>query len=276
MNNPDKIGIIGLGFLGGSMDKYFVSKGITPFRYDKKGIGSVVEINHAEIIFICVNTPYDKEKRNIDLSFVSSAISIIKGEKIIVIRSTVPPGTTENLQRQYPNHKFLFNPEFLRAKTAYEDFLNPPRQIVGYTEKSKELAQRILDLLPKAPEEYTRLLSAKDAEIVKYAANVMLAIKVAAANKIFDFCEKLSIDYEEIRELIGADSRIGQWGLEIFYEGFRGYNGTCFPKDVRTFISLGEANGINVDWLKALDDENIKNLKNQNLEPDYGFPNQIK
>lgn len=271
-----KIGIIGLGFLGGAMDRYFVSSGINPLRYDKKGIGSADEVNQADIIFVCVNTPYNQERKELDLSYILSAVSLVMGEKIIVVRSTIPPGTIDFLQKEFPQHSFLFNPEFLRAKTAYEDFIKPPRQVVGYTEKSRKHADIILGLLPKAPAEYTKILPAKSAELLKYISNTMLAAKVALANKTFDFCGQLGIDYEEVRQLLGADPRIGHWGLEIMYEDFRGYNGTCFPKDVRTFISLGEKLGVDVQWLKEMDDANLELLNSQNLEPDYGYPKANK
>ena len=270
-----KIGIIGLGFLGGSMDRYCVDKSVVPFRYDKKGVGSVEEVNKADTVFVCVNTPYDPESGDIDLSYVRSAVSLLNGSKTIVLRSTIPPGTTDAFQKQYPEHSFLFNPEFLRARTAYEDFLKPPRQIIGITEQSKDKAQALLNFLPKAPTEYTKILPAKSAELIKYAANTMLAVKVALANKFYDFSESLGINYEEVKDLIGADHRIGQYGLDIFYEGFRGYNGTCFPKDVRTLISTGKKNGVDMRWLEALDDENLRLLRNQGIEPDYGKPKVI-
>ncbi len=266
------IGIIGLGFLGGSVDRYFSEKGLAVRRYDKKGIGSLEEVNGADTVFICVNTPFNKDTQDIDLSYVESAIGSLTEGKIVVIRSTIPPGTTDLFQKKFPSHKFLFNPEFLRAATAFEDFMNPPRQIVGFTEESRDLAREILDLLPKAPGEYTGTMPARAAELVKYASNVMLASKVALGNKIFDFAHALGVDYELIKDMIGADPRIGQYGLTVSYEGFRGYNGTCFPKDVRTFIALGKKEGIEVGWLKGMDDENIARLESQGLEPNYGYP----
>jgi UDPglucose 6-dehydrogenase len=267
-----KIGIIGLGFLGGAMDEYFTKQGMSVCRYDKKGIGSEAEVNRADIIFICVNTPFDEEKQSTDLSFVESAVKLLTGEKIVVLRSTIPPGTTDDFQRRFPQHRFLFNPEFLRAATAAEDFKNPPRQVIGTTEKSKSVAGDIMMFLPKAPEEYTTIVSARAAELLKYAANTMLATKVALANKIFDLSQKLDVHYEDIKNLLKADARIGSYGLDIFYEGFRGYNGTCFPKDVRSLIASGEKMGVSMAWLKAMDDENLMLLRSQGLLPNYGYP----
>ena len=270
-----KIGIIGLGFLGGSMDRYFTGKGVTPFRYDKKGIGSPEEVNKADIIFVCVNTPYSRKTGDIDLSYIDSALGIIKGEKAAVIRSTVPPGTTDMFQQKFPDLRLLFNPEFLRAKFAYEDFIKPPRQIAGFTEKSRKDADTLLQLLPEAPKEYTKILPAKSAEMIKYAANTILAVRVALANKFFDISKAVGADYDEIRNLVGADHRIGHWGFDVSYEGFRGYNGTCFPKDVRTLISRGNKAGVDMGWLEALDDENLELLAEQGIEPDYGYPKAV-
>jgi UDPglucose 6-dehydrogenase len=203
---------------------------------------------------------------------VESAVGTLKGEKVVVLRSTIPLGTTESLQKKFPNHHFLFNPEFLRAATAYEDFLRPPRQLIGFTSKSEKYAKEVLSLLPAAPAEYTKILPATAAELVKYAANTILASKVAIANKIFDFAKVLNVDYDEIKKLIAADPRIGSYGLEVMYEGFRGYNGTCFPKDVRSLVALGGKLGVDVKWLRDMDDENIRLLKSQGQEPDYGYP----
>jgi UDPglucose 6-dehydrogenase len=267
-----KIGIIGLGFLGGSVDHYFTEKGLTTYRFDKKGIGSEDEVNKADIVFICVNTPFNEEQKNIDLSYVRSAIEALTGKKIIVLRSTIPAGTTDSFQREFSQHRFLFNPEFLRAATAYEDFIKPTRQVVGFTKQSEGDASMIMSLLPEAPVQFKKIIPARAAELLKYASNTILATKVALGNKIFDFSHVLDIDYEEIKILLGADPRIGSYGLNIFYEGFRGYNGTCFPKDVRTFIALGEKLGVDVKWLKIMDDENIALLKFQGKAPDYGYP----
>jgi len=219
-----------------------------------------------------VNTPFDEKKQAADLSFVESAVRLLKGEKTVVVRSTIPPGTTDDLQKRFPQHRMLFNPEFLRAATAYEDFMKPPRQVVGITAKSKDEAEEIIALLPGAPKEYTAIVSARAAELIKLAANTMLAAKVALANKIFDLSEKLGVDYEEIKNLIKADDRIGPYGLDIFYEGFRGYNGTCFPKDVRALIALGKDLGVDMEWLTAMDEENLALLRSQGLAPNYGYP----
>jgi len=196
-----KIGIIGVGMVGGAVARYFESIGRTPFLYDKyNGKGSLDEVNEADAVFICVPTPYGKG--GFDLSMVEEAVSNLENGKIVVVKSTVLPGTTESLQNKYPQHQFLFNPEFLRELTAVEDMLSPERQIVGYTEKSQPVAEEILEILPPAP--FKKTIPATEAEMVKYFGNTYLAARVIFANQMYDLCQALGIDYDKVRECAGG------------------------------------------------------------------------
>ena len=125
-----KMGIIGVGMTGGAQRRYFEQRrGLKPFLYDSyKKLGSSAEVNKADIIFICVPTPHNNNKGH-DLSIVKAAIRLIKKPRVLVVKSTVLPGTTETLQKQYPRHTFLFNPEFLTEVTADQDMQYPDRQI---------------------------------------------------------------------------------------------------------------------------------------------------
>jgi UDPglucose 6-dehydrogenase len=240
-----KIGIIGVGMVGGALAKVLSR----PYLYDKyKEIGSLKEINQADIIFICVPTPFDA-KKGFDLSYVQDAFKLIKGSKIVVIKSTVLPGTTEMFQKKYPRHKILFNPEFLTEETADQDMRYPDRQIIGYTKKSYNVAKDILQILPLAP--FERIIPATEAETVKYFGNCWFSVKVVYANQIYDLCEKLGIDYNRVRECAAADKRIGPSHLEIFHKGYRGYGGKCLPKDTRALIWLGDKLGVDLELLKT-------------------------
>ena len=164
----------------------------------------------------------------------------------------MPPGTTERLQKRFPQHKFLFNPEFLTESQAWEDFLKPVRQIVGYTDRSKDAAFAVLNILPvsyyQSPWIYStykfRGHTATEAEIIKYASNVFGAIKVSFGNMIFDVCAGVSAsegaeaDYENIRDALGADPRIGPAWLDVNHGSYRGFGGYCFPKDLKAFIKF--------------------------------------
>lgn len=132
------IGIVGLGFVGGALRRYFESLGANLFLYDKyKKIGSPEEINEADAVFLALPTPY-RPKKGFDSSALEEVVETLKGRKIVVIKSTVRPGTTEMFQKKYPRHKFMFNPEFLREASAYEDLIKPDRQIIGVTKKVKK------------------------------------------------------------------------------------------------------------------------------------------
>jgi len=264
-----KIGIIGVGMVGGALNRYFEKQGIRPFLYDKsKNFGSVQEVNKADIIFICVPTPFDKEK-GFDLSFIEDACKNISGEKIVVIKSTIFPGITEKLQKKYSQHKFLFNPEFLTEFTADQDMQYPDRQIIGYTKQSYNIAGDILQLLPLAP--FEKIMLATEAEMLKYFGNTWFSTKVIFVNQMNDLCQKLGIDYDQVMEAAAADKRIGRTHLEVFHKGYRGYGGKCLPKDIRALIQFADQNGIDLKIHKIVEEINNELMKEQGIEDPEKF-----
>lgn len=259
MKNKAKIGIIGVGYVGEAVSHWFRREKYPIFLYDKyKKIGSPEEVNKAEIIFICVPTPFN-QRQGYDDSAVLESLSSLCGSKIAVIKSTVLPGSTESFQIQFPQHKILFNPEFLVAKTAVRDFVYPERQIVGCTQNSRDVADQVLNILPDAP--FKRIVKASEAEMIKYFGNAFLANRVIFANQMYDFCQKLGINYEVVKECTGADHRIGQSHFDIFQDGYRGYGGDCLPKDLKAFLQLAEKLGVELKLLKVIDEINDSLLK---------------
>lgn len=252
MVNSLKIGIVGVGMVGTPVARYFETKGYQRgknlFLYDKSpGKGFSDDVSTAGVIFVCVPTPRSRDG-SADLSHIKEAVRRFRGSKIVVIKSTVPPGTTEGLQKRYPRHKFLFNPENLTERNAWEDFIRPDAQIVGFTEKSKDAAGVVLRLLPRAPfmspwglGTYKRVqITATEAELIKYARNVHFARKVNLANIVAAAAEKLGADYENVRLGMSADFRIGDSHLDVAHGGYRGFGGYCFPKDLDAFIGCLE------------------------------------
>lgn len=249
------VGIMGTGFVGGALKRYFESSGITPFTYDKgKNEGSVEEVNKADVVFICVPTPYYLDGSGFDLSYVRSALDAIQGGKIIVLKSTVIPGTTAMLQAEYPHHKLMYNPEFLTEVTADQDMNFPDRQILGTTEQSYTVAADIMAMLPLAP--FERVVPSTVAEMVKYAGNTWFAVKVTFSNQMYDLAQKMGVDYDNVKECMAADKRIGRTHLDIFHKGYRGYGGKCLPKDTRALIQLAATRGVDLTLLQSSEDYN--------------------
>lgn len=256
-----KIGIIGLGYVGGAVLHWFKKQNKTCdlFLYDKyKKIGSLDEVNLADIIFVAVPTPFHEDGRGYDDSAVWESVKNVSDGKTIVLKSSVLPGSTDALQEHYPGKILLFNPEFLTAKTPKKDFLNPTRQIIGFTNvKNKSTAARILTLLPHSP--YNKIMKAREAEMVKFFSNTFLATRVIFANQIFDLCAKLGgINYEVVRECVVSDARIGNGHFNVFADGYRGYGGLCLPKDTKALLSLAQELGVDLALLKKVEEINEK------------------
>ena len=269
MNKKYKIGIIGIGVVGGALLHYFKKKKISLLLYDKgEKLGSLQEANKADVVFVCVPTPFTK-KKGFDLSYVKDAVSHIEGKKIIVIKSTVWPGTTEMFQKKYPQHKFLFNPEFLVEAKPDETMQHPDRQIVGYTQESHNIAYEVLKLLPRAP--FKKVIPATEAEMVKYFGNNFLTIKVAFANQMYDLCQRIGIDYDIVKECASADKRIGSSHLLIYHNSYRGYGGKCFPKDIRALIQFADKKGVDLKLHKAAEKINDKLMKEQGIKNPENF-----
>jgi len=273
LKNP-KIGIIGLGMVGAPFKKYFEEKGFERgknlFLYDKDEIkGFKDDINKADIIFICVPTP-KKADDSCDTSIVESVVEKFKNsKKILVIKSTVPPGTASRLKNKY-NLKIFFSPEFLTEANAWNDFINPDRQIVGHTNDAR-VAYELISLLPFAPFSSPNKnfkINATEAEMGKYAANVFGAMKVAYGNIIYDFCAalqkvflkdgiKTETRYDNVKEILANDKRIGASWLNVRHGNYRGFGGYCFPKDTDAFIAFAK----NIEKRLSSKNKEEKNLK---------------
>ena len=234
-----KIGIVGSsGMVGGALKRYFQKKSnYQLFLYDISGEGSLEEVNKADYIYICVPTPTDKDGV-CDTSIIGDVLRELKDDKIVILKSTVIPGTIELLQIAFPQFKFLFNPEFLTEETSDQDMSFPDRQIVGYTEDSFTIAGDILQQLPLAP--FSRIVPVTVAEMSKYFNNTWFSTKVIFANQMYDICRHLNIDYDQVRDIASADKRVGRTHLEIFHKGFRGYGGKCLPKDTKALIGFAK------------------------------------
>lgn len=216
------------------------------------------DIRESEVIFICVGTP-PLSNGDSDLAMVASACRSI-GQAIegsnryhaIVVKSTVPPGTTENFV--IPEIKkfsgktdlgFAMNPEFLREGHAIEDFMQPDRTVIGcYDDRAGDLLESIYKEF-NAPIIKTKII---EAEMIKYASNAMLATKISFANEIGNICKLLGIDVYRVMRGVGMDHRINPH----FLDAGAGFGGSCFPKDVSSLIRVAEKLGYNPSLLKSV------------------------
>lgn len=261
-NGSTIIGVMGMGVVGDAVYQYFAAQDQPLRAFDPyRGMGSDDEINEADIVFICVPTPY-QPGTGFDDSALEDAIGRLRGSKVVVIKSTVLPGTTEAFQSRFSQHAFLFNPEFLREAQSRIDFVEPDRQLVGYTAQSRHLAESIMSLMPEAP--YKRTMVAREAEMTKYMTNSFLALKVTFANELYDLSTALDIDFDVVCEAVAADERIGPSHLSIFDGGYRGYGGKCLPKDTKALLDLSDRLAVPLRLLRTADRVNASLLPPSN------------
>lgn len=258
------IGIVGLGMVGTQVERWFKLKKRRFVVYDKfKKIGRLENLNEAKIIFLCLPTPHKNTGEGADIAVIEETVNFFKEPKIFVVKSTVPPGTTAKLQKEFSRHYFLHNPEFLTEKTAWRDFSKPIFQIIGLTPKSGKIAKTIFNILPKG--KISSVIPSESSEIFKYARNAFFAMKVIFANQIYDLSQVLNQDYEKIKNLMLAEPWIGGYHLNVFHKGYRGFGGKCLPKDLKTFIRVYKQRGLKPDLFQTVDRLNEKLIKRQNL-----------
>ena len=214
-------------------------------------------VNSSDIIFICVGTPTKKGSLSVDLSYVYKSakeiISSTKKKKIIVTKSTVPVGTGDEIEKiikklKKRNFEVISNPEFLREGEAIRDFRYPDRIVIGSNNKKifKKMRALYTPLINKGAKFFTT--SRRGAELIKYASNAFLATKITFINEISNLCEKTGVSVEDISLGIGSDNRIGS----RFLRAGPAYGGSCFPKDTKGLVSIGDKNKINLSIVKTV------------------------
>lgn len=228
-------------------------------------------VNFSDVLFVCVGTPESKVGKA-DLSQVEEVSRQIAEEmdsyKLIIEKSTVPVNTHKLIKRtikRYARNDLEFdiasNPEFLREGFAIYDFMNPDRIVVGVESKR---AEDLFNEIYKPFTENGNVLIIREiaaAEIIKYASNSFLAMKISYINMLSDLCETANIDINLVADGIGADKRIGR----DFLNAGIGYGGSCLPKDVKAFINIAETYGVDFGLLKETEKIN-RNRRRRFLE----------
>ena len=203
-------------------------------------------VANADVVFIAVGTPSRRGDGHADLSYVHQAAREIgmamRKYTVVVDKSTVPVGTGDEVERIIrevrPDHEFavVSNPEFLREGAAISDFKRPDRIVIGSTDaKAREVMSELYRplFLNQAPLLFTER---RTAELIKYAANAFLAVKITFINEIADLCERVGADVQDVARGIGLDGRIGS----KFLHAGPGYGGSCFPKDTQALVKTAQ------------------------------------
>lgn len=236
-------------------------------------------VRNSEIIFLCLPTPPGKDgdaDLGILFSVVKNIAKILRGlakdeknqlKKLIVSKSTVPVGTADKIKEmlnkelgKYSDKIDLYvasNPEFLKEGNAVQDFMFPDRVVIGVNDGEAE------KILRELYEPFVRtgapilVMDTRSAEMVKYTANAFLAMRISFMNEMANLCEKLGADVEKVRIAIGYDNRIGP---RFLFPGV-GWGGSCFPKDIKALMKMGEKNGVELKIVKSVYEVNERQKK---------------
>ena len=269
----NKIGVVGLGYVGSSVAKTFSDKfHVESYDLKKKSTTSSIKslCSKVKTIFVCVPTPMRKDG-SCDTSIVERVcheIDKFSNGHVVIIKSTVVPGTTEKISKNLKNTLLVFNPEFLTEANALNDFKNQDRIIIGCIGDNsisgllcRRMYQRVFPLAKIV------VCGATEAEMLKYFANTFLAAKVSFANEIYQICKAQGLNYENVVELLKLDKRIGDTHLQVpgpmpasdnsgrFLYGF---SGSCFVKDINALICHAESLGVDPKVLKATWHKNLE------------------
>jgi len=273
MQKQTDIGIIGKGFVGNAifqgLNHYYNVK-----TYDvdpKKSSHTFDDVINCDLVFLSVPTPMHEESGECDLSYIKSVFdNVLKIEDrnksaTFVIKSTVPVGTTEQLNGEY-DINIIHSPEFLTARTAVTDFICPSRHIIGgHPAKGIDKLQKLYESrFPGVP---CLIMSSDESEFVKYFANCFFATKVSFFNEMKVFSDAKCLDWQNIINGVMSDGRIGISHYQVpGADGDYGFGGTCFPKDINALINSLQKESIDPLVLKAAWQRNLLVRNNKDWE----------
>jgi UDPglucose 6-dehydrogenase len=249
----NKIGIIGLGFVGSAIASSFESSMTEIVRVDvdpTRANGTYSDLTDCEGIFVCVPSPMNADM-SCDTSILESVLERLKDyQGVIISKCTAPPSKYEALNKLYPN--LVHNPEFLTAANAQTDYLNQKFAIIGGAIRAyRHEAERIVKLsLPLLDQVFH--CSIGEASLAKYAINTFLATKVIYMNELQQLAVAAGLDYNKIIKMIRSDDRIGRSHLQVpGPDGSFGFGGACFPKDTVALLKYAESLNIPLNVLDA-------------------------
>jgi len=272
MNN---IGVVGWGFVGQATGKGLAkNKQNKIFVYDKQRTSPLTlkeVVAKSEFIFVCVPTPMYSDYSGMSMAIVDEVAGQIaafaKGTgKIVIIKSTVLPGTTAKYIKKYPKVNWAMNPEFLTQNNANYDFMHPARTVIGASnKKTGERVKKLYQIIYPKSQPY-HLMDTTSAEVAKYMSNLMLASKVILGNEFYFLSKKVGANYERVRKAVEADPRIGSHLKSPGPDGDFGFGGACFPKDMIGILGMARKRKIDVSVLEAVWKKNLKVRKSREWE----------
>lgn len=275
-----KIGIIGKGFVGSAVAHGFSAQ--TGYNADikifdinpSKSTHSLDEtLNDSDLVFLSVPTPADEHGNN-DLSIIENLFAQINelynGNSIILLRSTVLPGTTRSISRKFPHLPLVFNPEFLTERSAKFDFLNQSRIILGGLKKHTQIVKEIYKhrfgkFLPIIETDY------ESAELIKYMNNIFFATKVSFLNEMKILAEKSNANWDDCINGFILDGRIGHSHIQVpGPDGKMGFGGSCFPKDIQALINYAKQLDVNINTVQGAWETNLQVRPEKDWEKLFG------
>tara|TARA_R100001129_G_scaffold185403_1_gene173454 strand:+ start:698 stop:1546 length:849 start_codon:yes stop_codon:yes gene_type:complete len=262
--NVENIGIIGQGFVGTAtkegLKDHFIIHTYDKYSQDKSTCPDMKEVcTVSKIVFVCLPTPMRKDG-SCDLSILESVVYEIDQynlDNIVVIKSTIPPGTTTVFNENCKNIQVVFNPEFLTEANYIEDFKNQNRIIIGGPRPASTIVK---NMFTKVFQEVPIIKTGSStAESVKYFINTFLATKVSFANEFKQICDQTDVDYDKVVEYALYDERLGKSHFSTpGPDGRSGFGGSCFPKDINALIYFASALGVNTSVLSAAWEKNLE------------------
>ena len=260
-----KIGIIGNGFVGSAIAAGFaLDAHVLVYDTDKKRATHSLEevMTECEFIFVCVPTPMRARTGKIDVSIIRNVFEDVKSyptrdDQIFIIKSTTTPTSLNQLISDHSDLRIVFSPEFLTERSARLDFINTSRIVIG----GKKRDTAVVEELFKVRFPYTKIIQTDfiTAQFIKYMANSFFATKVAFMNELHQAAEALSIDWEQAMDGFVTDGRIGNSHLSVpGHDGYRGFGGKCFPKDLNAFINMYKNIGVKPTIMSAVWEKNLE------------------
>tara|TARA_R110000868_G_scaffold345426_1_gene606535 strand:+ start:8 stop:838 length:831 start_codon:yes stop_codon:yes gene_type:complete len=246
-----KVGIIGNGFVGESLAFAFSPTAeIRIYDVDPlRATHSLQEVNQCEFIFVCVPTPMKKDGTQ-DMSYIGTVFENASIGPIYIIKSTVLPGTTKNLQERYKKLSIIFNPEFLTERTAKLDMLTQARIVLGGDTKDLEETSKLF--VQRFKNKHIIKTDTTTAELIKYMNNTFFATKVSIMNEFKLLSDAIGANWEDAIYGFASDGRVGDSHLHVpGPDGKVGYGGTCFPKDVNALINFAKDCGISLNTVEG-------------------------